>query len=107
MSGQKTRLTLEVMEDSQPVGSLVSSGQPPNPQRNNPGHPDPQFQHGGRHVEATPPHPSVADVLALMEQNQQDQTYHHMSGMGQIWLNNLWRLSVIYAMLYVWASVRH
>ena len=74
MSGRKARLTSEVMEDSQPVGSQVTDDEPLNPQWHNLEHPDPQFQHVGLQEEVTPPQPSVADVLAQMEQSQQDQT---------------------------------
>ena len=62
------------MEDSQPIVSQVTDGQPPNPQRHNPEHPDPQFQHMGRREEVTPPQPSVIEVLVQMEQSQQGRT---------------------------------
>lgn len=56
------------------MGSQITDNQPPIPQRHNPEHPDPQFQHVGQHEEVTPPQPSVADVLIQMEWSQQDQT---------------------------------
>ena len=60
------------MEDLKPLGSQITDVQSPNPQRRNPEHLDPQFQHVGQQEEVTPPQPSVTEVLAQMEQSQQD-----------------------------------